>query len=1141
MNRRITPGEIITHCFAGVWSCLVTRATIVCLLLAGSGGTASLGKEPGRSFYNANLVEQAREKVERYDWARRQQRAMERRVAWVLEMPDQELWDYVPPVTQRRALNVAFNVGCPVHGTEVLREGGPYPWIMSRERPFKVECPVGGEIYPTNDFVPWHHGGKEGEIDTTEKYVDDGTGYRGPDGQGYHFVAHYIFWQRWRREIIPVLGDLRDLYLLTDDKRYARVGAILLSRIAADYPRSDYARQAVHREEPPHGIRGGILDYIWENGAIVSPGATAFDAIVPVLDDPEVADFIRGQGIEDVRRHIEDNLLFELVNRTTGGRDGEHENRIWGNFGMYQRSLATLAVVLNNDDPERGLTSDEMVEWILRPGPWHEVGAIREALWNRFYRDGHGGEASPGYSAGWANSVSSVAQILAKRGTNLYDHPKMRRLVDVWLDMALLGKWTPSIGDSGDIFGSQRLGWYRNILLPAYETTGEPRWAKALEMIGVGDNQLWETVPLERLQKDAVEFGEWPAGGTRLLGGYGLALAESSSAPVGLALYYGYAGGGHGHRDRLNIEMFALDRPVLPEHGYPTPLGSMKTAPKRFLWTSNTLAHYGVTVNRKWQQTVDRGRLNLLASTPALQAIDASAEQVAYPGEASIYRRTSLLIENPEGQPYLFDVFRVAGGWEHVWSFHGPPFEEFETFGLELGPWQEEGTLAGRDVAFGAPPEDPKTDVSSGFQYLFNVRRGQPGQTGFAAEPWGATWSEPDEKAHLRMTALPTAVTEVVLADCEPELKPKHPETMPYLLAFNGSGSPEAAGDLRSDFVAVVEPYQEEAGLGRMRRLPAEGARHAVAASLRRGNGGDLVVSHLSPEDQSLVRLGGETGPSVVFQGELVHLALEEGEVVRASLVNGRRLESPWLEIEAAGELGGRIERADYRRNLIVLDRPVEGAGALVGQTVVVGNDRHSTAFQIAAVEEIAGATALLFGEIPMIVGLGQVREVGENALVTRTEFSQWQVDGGKHAGRRLVDATRTNGFLIEEIEGETFSLGDDGGRLSQLFSAEEGAEANSFWIAETGAGDTWKVPGIFWLEQEGATEEGGRRYEIGLNNPVRVSLGVAEEGQDDWFYRDATGEWRVLPVSLRDGKLHFELRPAAIADGRTTIQEGRP
>lgn len=1083
--------------------------------------------QSGRNYYDIKTVAAAREKVDKYDWAIAQKQKLKKRVSWIMQMSDQELWDFVPPVTQRRALNVSFNVGCPQHGKEVYRHGGHYPWIMSRELPFKVKCPVGGEIYPTNDFVPWHNDNKEGQVDTTEEYFDDGNGYIGPDGQRYHFVAHYIFRQHWRNDIFSSLDALRDLYLLTNDKRYARVAAILLARIAADYPQASYARQAVHRQEPPHGIHGGILDYIWENAGVIKPCATAFDAVAPALDDPEVVNFIWDKGIKDVRRHVEDNLFFEMVRRISGGRGKEKEDYIWGNFGMYQKSMAILAVVLKNKDPERGLTSLEMIDWIMRPGIWYEVGAIQEALWNRFYRDGHGGESSPSYSAKWTAGITSIAQILQKLDYDLFQHPKMSRLVNVGLDMSVLGKWTPSIGDAGDIFGSKHVGWYRNILLPAYKAVNEPKWARAMELTGIKDDQLWESVPVDQIKEDAEAYGGWPTGGTKLLGGYGLAIAESPSAPVGLGLYYGYAGGGHGHRDRLTIEMFALDKPVLTEHGYPTPLGNFKTTPKRFYWTSNTIGQYGVTVNRKWQQTYDRGNLELLASTPNLQAIDASAEKVAYPEETSLYRRTSLLIENPEGLPYLFDIFRVDGGWEHVWSFHGPPFEQFQTFGLNLGPVQENGTLAGEDIAFGEEPKDPATPITSGFQFLFNVQKAPP-----PASSWGAVWSNSKDSSYLRMTALPTAITSVVVADSEPELKPNHPETMPNILAFN---SKQKDSVTRSDFVAVVEPYRKDATLGKMERLKTEGAEHSVAAIIDGENGKQFIVSHLSPDDHSIIHYSGAGNKEFEVKGEIAYISTEKDGMSKVSLVNFHHLTSPWLSIEADEELEGKIIKADYHRNLIILDQLIEGAEALVGQTVVVGNDLHSTAFQVQGVEEINNATALHFGDIPMFVGLGKVSDVNMNSLTTSTELGGWQVDGGKHEGRRLVDFQKENSYLIQGFNGSKFEFGRQL-PLQDHFS-RTGANKNQFWIAETGAGDSWRIPTTISIEKKMDADGGLAGFHLDLNIPARLQLPVKAGTRKNWVYLNSNGKWETLDVRYRNKFIEFEISPASLKNGKTVIK----
>ena len=92
---------------------------------------------------------------------------------------------------------------------------------------------------------------------------------------------------------------------------------ILLAAIAQYYRHMDYNTQATHRDEPPHRYPGAILDRVWETTSVIVPCAKAYDAIYPALGDPQAAEFLRGQGIEDARRHIEDNLLWVTFSVTT--------------------------------------------------------------------------------------------------------------------------------------------------------------------------------------------------------------------------------------------------------------------------------------------------------------------------------------------------------------------------------------------------------------------------------------------------------------------------------------------------------------------------------------------------------------------------------------------------------------------------------------------------------------------------------------------------------------------------------------------------------------------------------------------------------------------------------------------------------
>jgi len=407
---------------------------------------AAYGKS-GRTYYTDEQVAAALAKIQKHDWAREEVTSAQAGSEWLVAMSDQELWDFVPPPEALRALNVSFGQGCPVQGKEVFRKGGHYPWIMSRDRPFKVKCPVGGEEYPENDFVPWELQPLDGQPERGQPIVDKGLGWVDEQGRRYFFVGYYLFWQRWQRDILPGVSTLARAYLLSGDPVYAHKCAVLMARIADFYERFDYPTQAYHNGSWPAGINGRILDYIWTTGTTTS-FALAYDAIYPALgQDAELVAFLQEKGIEDVRPHLETKMLHTMAGDIMRGF-------VRGNMGMHQRSLATLAIVLDNDDPDAGPTTQQMRDWIMS-GP----GDVEYVLWNGFYRDGHGGESSPGYSSGWCVNFYQIAELLPRIGVDIWGNPKLKKMADIGIELAITGTTCPSIGDAGSILGAGRVGW----------------------------------------------------------------------------------------------------------------------------------------------------------------------------------------------------------------------------------------------------------------------------------------------------------------------------------------------------------------------------------------------------------------------------------------------------------------------------------------------------------------------------------------------------------------------------------------------------------------------------------------------------------------------------------------------------------
>ena len=136
---------------------------------------------------------------------------------WVTKSQE-DLRQLLPVPEVYRAFDVSTR-GCPVHGKDVYKFG-TYPWILDREKPFVIKCPVGGEEYPDNDFFAYYKTGMKDKSLLTGKYVDDGHGWVSPDGEKYWLVGYACHWG-WRNIWIEAVKHLAQTYILTGERKYA--------------------------------------------------------------------------------------------------------------------------------------------------------------------------------------------------------------------------------------------------------------------------------------------------------------------------------------------------------------------------------------------------------------------------------------------------------------------------------------------------------------------------------------------------------------------------------------------------------------------------------------------------------------------------------------------------------------------------------------------------------------------------------------------------------------------------------------------------------------------------------------------------------------------------------------------------------
>ncbi|MFP3902817.1 MAG: heparinase II/III family protein, partial [Armatimonadota bacterium] len=1036
-------------------------------------------------------------------------------------------------------------------------------------------------------FEPWNPDSNQEEPHSGRPIVDTGSGWVDEDGNRYFFVAYWTFWQRWRSDILPGLSSLSQAYMLTGEEKYGHAAAILLARIAGYYGDFHYSEQSYHSGR--YDIHGRICDRIWENGTI-GHLTEAYDGVFPIFEeDDSLRAFLREKGIDDPVRHMDQEMLNVMADDLMRGF-------IRGNTGMYQRSLARVAIVLDNDDPEYGPTTEEMREWIMTGS-----GDMEYLLWNGFYRDGHGGESSPSYSCGWCRNFYLTADLLPKLGVNIWDEPKVKKMADIGLDLAVNGEWTPSIGDCGNIFSHNRVCWSAALQGRGFDHYKDSRHAAALKEMDPNTETLWNPLYDEQeLEAFLDEHDPQLTFKTRNVGGYGLAILESGEEPTerGLSMYYGFAGGGHGHYDRLTIEMHAFDQPMLTEMGYPAHWGH-----KANYWSKNTPSHYCVLVDQHRQESMGRGYLNTLASLPGLQLADAEASHSAYPSCTSMYRRTIALIDINPRSSYALDIFRVRGGRQHDYSFHGPPFPDFSVSGFQPGPKQEKGTLLGEDIEFGSddkpkdigptntvsillqqaeglvedsrgyrekghegwskyrgnhvltdkegaelrlPLPDIDTDAfklflnvhnyqdgenvlkvtvgdvsknfewgsdgqqslwlsqtyenigdaeaivitaekveqpwalitqaglttdlemtrpqfydvrTSGYQYLFDVRRGHP------EGGWSATWADPESGLALTMTAPAESMEEVILAKAEAELKPRHPDTLDYVLGRNVL-STAGDGELASDYIVAAEPHRGEPGIRKVERLEASDAtRDVVGVTVHCSDFTDYIHSATDASAAATWNVGDDTF-SVTGEYALVRV---DGRGVRSiKTINCTRVQFGELAVEMDAPPAGKVLSVDHDANTITIDTTLQQPEQFLDRVAILGNEMQQTSYTIKSVEVADGKTTLGFGDVLCLVQMGPVEEINHDEHSVKLG-KLGRVDGRDHEGRWLYNEDRSVGLRIAECRDDVFVLESYDHDLNEVFQDFDGDGRVTYWVSDIGVGDDCRLPSTASIEREGS------------------------------------------------------------------------
>jgi hypothetical protein len=628
---------------------------------------------------------------------------------------------------------------------------------------------------------------------------------------------------------------LATAYVATGDATYARKAAILLDRIADVYPTFDFKSQALLYES----VRGDGYVSVWHDATIETRElAQAYDAIKGWLDgDAELVSFLASKSeqfrtplakktSDDVAKNIEARILRDALGSP---------HKIYSNYPQQYLTVAVINTALG---------------W---PGNRDEVlKALDPIIEKSTEADGVTGEK------GLANYSSYAAQRLAEfigyyarmdetfLPEMIRRHPRLpqmyRFFIDTWCGD---GHYYPLVGDTGWFAGPQNsyagvtfdqhhflatgngggISHSLGIITPSaytllwqlYEHTRDPAFAQIIYRAN-GDKTGGLPYDVAAREPAAMRkaLGELiEKNGTAIPLGdvdkkqWHLAILRSGRGATERAAWLAYdVGGNHGHRNGLNLGLFALGLDLMPDFGYP-PVQFGGWGSPRATWYTSTFAHNTVIVDGKEQNIGAAGQTTLWApGDHGFSAVSVSAPAMYGGTGVREYQRTVATIDTSDTDSYVFDVFRVEGGGDHV-KFFGSHFGAVAPSAyLKLEPAPD----------FSHPP-------------MRNWRAARD-----AAPGWSAVWSIedrykilPPERAkdlHVRYTEF-TANADAYLGES-------------WVVAGSYNETAETwvprvmvrrrGKDLKSSFVSLIEPYR---GAPLIRKASREAAAADGAAKLK--------------------------------------------------------------------------------------------------------------------------------------------------------------------------------------------------------------------------------------------------------------------------------------------------------------------
>ena len=420
--------------------------------------------------------------------------------------------------------------------------------------------------------------------------------------------------------------------------------------------------------------------------------------------------------------------------------------------------------------------------------------------------------------------------------------------------------------------------------------------------------------------------------------------------------------GQHHHEDLLNLGLIAYRLDLLPDLGYPQRADSSN---ERLHWVDGTLSHNTVLVDGKQQLSNYTGTPLHFDDSGFVKMMDVDSSR-SYES-TDTYRRTSAMIRIDDDSSYVVDLFRVAGGSKHEFSFHAGESVNNDAAVTGLNLTNQSGTYDGPGTTFGVLPSGEISTRNPGYYWLKDVATDSSPAKQFSVD-WNlldtynvlGNGGHAETGIHVKLTMLGGYNSVSLASGMPPQKSVDSPKTYRYVVVKN-EGS-----NLNSIFTSVIEPYRENSNIASIEALPVtengqtadSSAVRAIKVTLKNGRT-DYVVNALDNTRKYRV------ADLFDFSGFFGVYSQKDGKEVESYLNDGTRIGNTVSSTAAVTGKVGSFTQDLSTENYIDI-RPDQNINPddLAGKTIYVDNDHERN-----AVYQIKSAAAQSDGTIRLNIG----------------------------------------------------------------------------------------------------------------------------------------------------------------------------